>query len=97
MGLDTKTKEALRKGAVIIDVRTAQEYDLGHIPGAINIPVDRIIANAERIKAMRRPVVLCCNSGTRSGLALKHLKVNGIKEVYNGGNWGHVLKIIHRL
>ena len=92
-----KIKEALKKGAVVIDVRTPQEYDMGHIPEAIHIPVDRIRIQAPRIKAMNRPVVLCCNSGTRSGKALSFLKSEGVKEVYNGGNWEQLLKLIQRI
>ncbi len=92
-----KIKEALKKGAVVIDVRTPQEYDMGHIPEAIHIPVDRIRIQAPRIKAMNRPVVLCCNSGTRSGKAQNFLKSEGVKEVYNGGNWEQLLKLIQRI
>lgn len=90
-------KNALRRGAIIIDVRTPQEYDQGHIPDAFNIPVDRINVSAARIKASKLPVVLCCNSGTRSSIALYQLKAKGIKEVYNGGSWQHVMRIIQRL
>ena len=90
-------KNALRKGAIIIDVRTGTEYDLGHVPDAFNIPVDRINASAGRLKEAKRPVILCCNSGERSSTALQHLKVKGLKEVYNGGNWENLLKVIQSL
>lgn len=92
-----KIRDALRNNGVIIDVRTAQEFDHGHIPKAINIPVDRMNISAERIKAMKRPVVLCCNSGARSSTALQVLKSKGLKEVYNGGSWQNVLKVLERL
>ena len=92
-----KIKDALRNNAVIIDVRTAQEFDHGHIPKSINIPVDRMNISAERIKAMKRPVILCCNSGARSGQALQALKSKGMKEVYNGGSWQNVLKVLERI
>lgn len=91
-----KIKEALRNGAVIIDVRSPGEYDRGKVPGSMNIPVDRIQSNAERIKAMKKPVVLCCASGTRSGIARQMLKSSGVQEVFNGGSWESVLKIINR-
>jgi len=92
-----KIKEAIQKGAVIIDVRTPHEYDNGRIPGSINIPVDRISASIERIKSMRKPVIVCCNSGTRSGKAKDILKSAGLQEVYNGGSWESVLRIINKL
>jgi phage shock protein E len=90
-------KKALQRGAIIIDVRTGIEYDQGHVPGAWNIPVDRISINTGRIRAAKRPVILCCNSGARSSMALQLLKEQGITDVYNGGNWENVLKVISRL
>ena len=94
---NNKIKEALRKGAAIIDVRTAQEFDQGKVPGSINIPVDRIPINTERIRSMHKPIVLCCASGARSEKAATILKANGIKEVYNGGSWVRVLRLIKSL
>lgn len=93
----SKVKEALRKGAIVIDVRTPQEFDGGKVPESINIPVDRIAANAERIKNMNRPVVFCCTSGARSGNAVSMMKQKGLKDVYNGGSWTNVLKILNSL
>ena len=92
-----KLKDALRRGAIVIDVRTAQEFDRGKVPESINIPVDRIAANAERIKNIDRPVIFCCASGARSGNATAMMKQKGMKEVYNGGSWYNVLKIIKSL
>ena len=90
-------KEAIKKGAVIIDVRTPNEFDNGKVPGSINIPVDRIAANVERIRSMRKPIVVCCSSGSRSSQAKNILRSAGVNEVYNGGSWESVLRIINRL
>lgn len=92
-----KIKEALRKGAIIIDVRSAGEFDQGKIPDSINIPVDRIAINAQRIKEMNRPVIFCCTSGDRSSQAIQLMKQKGVKDVYNGGNWHKVLRIVSSL
>jgi len=92
-----KIKEALRKGAVIIDVRTANEFDMGKIPGSVNIPVDRIGINSQRIKGMNRPVIFCCNSGHRSRQALAIMKERGLQEAYAAGSWERLLKIVNRL
>ena len=92
-----RLKNAIRKGAIIIDVRTGGEYDRGHVPDAFNIPVDRIGASAERLKAAKKPVIICCNSGDRSQQAVEELKRRGLKEVYNGGNWEEVLKILQQV
>lgn len=91
---NSKIRQAIQNGAVIIDVRTANEYDTGRIPGSVNIPVDRIAVNIRRIKDMERPVICCCSSGARSSKATGILKENGLKEVYNGGNWMSVMKMI---
>jgi phage shock protein E len=89
---------ALRRGAVIIDVRPPYAFDQhGRIPGSINIPVDRILINIERVKDLKKPIVLCCAFGTDCDKAAGILKEKGIKEVYNGGKWQSLLKIVNRL
>jgi phage shock protein E len=93
----SKIKDAIRRGGIVIDVRTPQEFDQGKVPESINIPVDRIAANIERIKNMKRPVVFCCASGMRSGNAVNILKSKGLKDVYNGGSWYNVLKVLKNL
>ncbi len=90
-------KEALQKGAVVIDVRTPQEFDQGRVPDSINIPVHKIAANAERIKNMNRPIVFCCASGIRSGTAKGIMKQQGLKEVYAAGSWEQILKILSKM
>jgi len=92
-----KIKEALRNGAAIIDVRTPREFDEGHIPQSINIPVDRVNASAQRIKDMNKPIVFCCASGARSSNAVSVMKQQGMKEVYNGGSWESVLRLMNNL
>jgi phage shock protein E len=92
-----KVKEALRRGAVIIDVRTPHEYDQGKVPGSINMPVDRISTQVERIRAMKKTVVLCCASGLRSENAKNILQSAGITDVHNGGSWQSVLKKVNSL
>jgi rhodanese-related sulfurtransferase len=96
-GFGSNVKEALRRGAIVIDVRTAYEFDQGKVPHSINIPVDRVAANAERIKDMKKPVIFCCASGMRSSTATRTMKEKGMKAVYNGGSWQRVLKIVKSL
>jgi rhodanese-related sulfurtransferase len=92
-----KLKDAVKNGAVIIDVRTPHEYDQGKVPGSINIPVDRISVSIERIKAINKPVIVCCASGTRSGTAKQMLNKAGIQHVLNGGSWENVLKVYKQI
>ena len=90
-------KDALRKGALIIDVRSAAEFDRGRIPGSINIPIDRIDINSKRILAMKRPVVFCCNSGDRTRQAIRMMKARGMQDVYYGGHWERLMRTVNRL
>ena len=76
-------------GALIIDVRTNQEYKEGHINGSLNIPLDDIKkAMSWLIKDV--PVILICASGGRSAVAQKILEANGFLKVYNGGSWDNL-------
>jgi rhodanese-related sulfurtransferase len=95
---DGKIKDALLRGGVIIDVRSPGEFDSGgRIPDSINIPVDRIAINSKRILAMKHPVIFCCDSGHRAGQAVQMMRDKGMKEVYYGGDWERLLKIVNNL
>ena len=89
-----KIKAAVKQGAVVIDVRTANEYDRGRVPGSLNIPVDLIRVSIGRIRDLQKPVVICCSSGERSSKATSILKENGLKDVYNAGSWMSVMKML---
>ena len=72
------------EGYIILDVRTQEEYDQGHIPGAILIPDTEIKAKAEKVLADKDQLILVyCRSGRRSKLAaeaLVELGYTNIKE-----------------
>ena len=74
----------------IIDVRSVQEFNGNHIPGAINIPVQEIAEKSEEIAEMQKPIVVYCLSGGRSAIAAGILEQAGIIEVYNGGGIGNM-------
>lgn len=83
--------------AVILDVRTADEFASGHIPGAKLLPYDEIDANraAMLIPAKDAPVVLYCRSGRRSAIAADSLRRLGYTTVYDlggVGNWHYGLE-----
>jgi len=88
-----KVKEALRRGAVVIDVRTAHEFDQGKVRDSINIPIDRININLQRLRGMPKPLIICSASDSETEKAISMLKANGIKEIYNGGRWTRVLRM----
>lgn len=73
------------KQATFVDVRTPEEFEEQHYPGAINIPLNEVQQRVDELKAMKQPIVAYCRSGNRSGLAVSFLRQQGITEVYNGG------------
>lgn len=79
--------DLVKRGAVILDVRTRSEYSGGHIKGSINIPLDTLKSNLSKLKDKNKPVIACCASGMRSASAKGILKSSGFAEVHNGGGW----------
>ncbi|GAB5602648.1 rhodanese-like domain-containing protein [Thermus sp. FJN-A] len=73
---------ALESGAVVVDVRTPMEFAQGHVPGAINLPVEAIASWADQVPK-DRPVYLYCRSGNRSRQAAEYLKRKGHANLYN--------------
>ena len=88
-GLGTQTDYAglIKKGAIIVDVRSKIEYQSGHIKGYVNIPLDQLGNNLARLKNKSAPVITCCASGMRSASARSMLLSMGYQQVYNGGGW----------
>ena len=83
----TNYAELVKKGAVILDVRSKSEYDGGHIKNSVNIPVDQLQKNLSKLKDKNKPIITCCASGMRSASAKSILQNNGYKNVHNGGGW----------
>ena len=81
-------REKIAQGATIVDVRTPDEFRGGHVAGAINIPLDKLNNQLSKLDKSK-PVITCCRSGARSGMAADILKHEGF-EVYNGGPWTSV-------
>ena len=82
--------ELKKNGAVFVDVRSSEEFASGSAPGTINIPLGELGSRLSEIPKTS-PVVLCCASGTRSGMAKLLLKKNGYQSVYNIGAWSKFL------
>ena len=76
------------KGAVLLDVRTAEEYREGHIEGSINLPLDRINQVENLIEDKDTPLYVHCLSGGRSGQAVSYLKQFGYTNAKNIGGIG---------
>ncbi len=82
---------ALRQGgATFVDVRSSSEFAQANAPGTLNIPLQELGSRLGEIPKTS-PVVLCCASGSRSGMAKLMLKKNGYPTVYNVGAWTKLL------
>lgn len=69
---------------VILDVRTQDEYDEGHIKNAILIPYNTIEENIDKIEKYKdKPVLVYCRTGRRSAIAVKTLIDNGFTKIYH--------------
>ena len=83
MKIETIIKE---KKGTIVDVRTTSEFMGGNVEGSINIPLQEIQQRMDELINLKKPLVLCCASGNRSGQATQFLSQQGI-ECCNGGSW----------
>lgn len=86
-------EEYLNSDAVVIDVRTVQEFQSGHVNGSENIVLNSIPAKVSEIKALNKKIIAVCRSGARSGQATSFLIKNGIDAI-NGGPWQNVAKFV---
>ena len=71
-----------KKGMMILDVRTDKDYERGHIPGAIHVPLSDIGDKIKKLKKDKELVVYCEN-GNRSIWAIKRLMGMGYKKLFN--------------
>ena len=77
-------KMSKEKLVYLIDVRSSQEFEEGHLDGAINISVDNIENEVEKIiKNKEEVIIVYCSSGTRSKNAKNILEKLGYTNVYN--------------
>ncbi|WP_067221453.1 rhodanese-like domain-containing protein [Marinomonas gallaica] len=76
--------QALNNGAMLIDVRTAQEFKSGHLEEAVNMPLSSLNKLANPIDR-DTSIVVYCRSGSRAGHAKRQLYDMGFVNVINGG------------
>lgn len=88
--------EYLKNGALVVDVRSPQEFGRDHLRGAINVPLGEIeTALPRRIKDKKQVLLLHCQSGVRSGIAARKLKALGYTNAFNLGSYGRAANIVN--
>lgn len=74
----------MNEGAVIVDVRTANQFKDGHISGARNVPGEQIADDAKALEKLGgKTLIMCCDSGSMAGAAVRTLARAGLKNVFS--------------
>ena len=68
---------------LILDVRSAEEFAEGHVPGALNVPHSEIASHLAALGSIQKPVLVYCRSGRRADIALKALADLGFERLYH--------------
>lgn len=84
--LDKGLDKLIDAGAIILDVRTPKEFEMGHIQGALNISLGEIRERYTELDTSKTYITVCSH-GLRSVKVENILKEKGFKKVYNGGAW----------
>jgi phage shock protein E len=84
-------KKLVKEGALLLDVRSPDEFGDKHLPGAVNIPVDQIAGRLAEVEKLaggdkKKPIVVYCHSGARSRMAKRTLVRAGFEQVSNLGS-----------
>jgi len=65
-----------KRGALLLDVRSPEEFASGHIPGSRNLPLEQLL---EALHTLKSPIVTICATGSRAGLAAEVLGYEGLE------------------
>jgi phage shock protein E len=85
-----RAAEVMQTGAVVLDVRSAGEWEQGHHPDAIHIPLDELKARMKDVGPTNTPVIVYCHSGGRAMVAARMLRRAGYQDVINAGSLRNV-------
>ena len=90
-----KAREWLDKGGSVVDLRSEDEFQKGHLPGAINVPLDQLRdASGWLAPNKEQPLLLHSQSGVRSGMGKAMLRRMGYPNVFNLGSCGRAERIL---
>lgn len=86
----------MEPNAVLLDVRSAEEFATGHLKGAVLLPHDVApLMVAERIAAKDTPIYLYCRSGRRSALTAEALKNQGYTDTHDLGGLPNAQRLLN--
>lgn len=93
--LDDGLEEKIANGAIILDVRTEAEYEMGHIDGSMNISLGSIRERYTELDS-EKTYITTCSHGLRSVKVESLLKERGFKNVFNGGAWSDLNELVKK-
>lgn len=89
-------RKHLTQGALVIDVRSTEEFRNGHVPGAVNIPLGELRESLpRRVQDKNQPLLVHCLSGGRSAIAKQQLKGMGYANVFNLGSLARAKQVVN--
>lgn len=89
-----EARRHLREGALLVDVRTPEEFAGGGVPGAINLPLSALPdAMLNQAPDKTRVLLLYCRSGGRSAIAAQRLRSAGYTRVFNLGSFSQAQRL----
>ncbi len=75
--------------AILLDVRSAQEWEAGHVQGSIHVPYQRLREEVpDEVRNTDKPLAVACSGGIRSSMAASLLKRAGVKNVEHVADGG---------
>jgi phage shock protein E len=91
-----KARELLQNGALVVDVRTVEEFNTKHLTNAVNIPLNELKEKLPRQEPDKsRVLLLHCRSGRRSGMAESQLRGLGYTNAFNLGSFEQAENILN--
>jgi phage shock protein E len=81
-----------QQGALLLDVRSPEEFEERHPSEAVNVPLPELVKRLSELGAHDRPIVVYCHTGVRASIAKKKLTDAGFSNVRNLGAIGHWYK-----
>jgi phage shock protein E len=87
-----KVETLLKQNALVVDVRTIEEFNSEHFPNAKHIPLNEIENRISEFGDKTKPIILYCRSGNRSGKAKLILEQAGFTNITNAGGLNDMTK-----
>ena len=90
-----RARELLRMGALVVDIRSSEDFAAGHARGSVNVPFDGLLENIDTVAFDKyRPLLVHCHDGKQSEVAVRMLRKHGHMKVHNLGGYEGAWRIV---